>query len=475
MRTPARRALGIVVAGLAVISLAAPTMAAAPVTDRGSGGHVSRIDNHPGPLTERQNARRKAAQELILSGKASPNADGVVQLAEDKFFQAAVTGEGQVFTILSEFGDQGTKKLGLVPGPLHNEIAKPNRETVDGQPNADYDPALPYDNFRQWKANFNEAYYHDLFFGAGDSFADFYSQQSSGAYTVAGDVGNQSNGHDGWVKVPGNASTYGDNAVEDFGGAWQFIEDSGNAWYADALAALGSKAAVEAYLSDFDVWDRNDFNNNGIFDEPDGYIDHFQAVHAGEGEDAGGGAQGEDAIWSHRWYVNPDDFGLTGPNDDELFGGARIGDTNYWIGDYTVEAENGGLGVFAHEFAHDLGLPDFYDTNAGENGTAFWTLMSSGSWMNEGTEDIGTKPDYMGPWEKLQLGWLDYSVVAEGADGAATLDPSAAVIVDVPDEAVENAYTTAYSGTHAWWTSSADDLNTTLSAAWTWAASRAPR
>jgi immune inhibitor A len=89
--------------------------------------------------------------------------------------------------------------------------------------------------------------------------------------------------------------------------------------------------------------------------------------------------------------------------------------------------------------------------------------MSSGSWMNDGTEDIGTKPDYMGPWEKLQLGWLDYSVVDEGADLASTtLAPSEAVIVDVPDVALETDYTTAYSGTHAWWTSSADDLNTTL-------------
>jgi immune inhibitor A len=462
MRQPARRALGIVVAGVAVIALVAPTMAASPAKDRGPAAAPSRVDNHPGPLTERQNARRKAAQELILSGKAAPDQDGVVQLSDDKYFQAAVTGTGKVFTVLSEFGDQGTKKLGLVPGPLHNEIPKPNRETIAGHANPDYNPALPYDNSTAWNPNFNEGYYHDLFFGAGDSFADFYSQQSSGAYTVDGGVGNQSDGHDGWVKVPGNASTYGDNAVEDFGGAWQFIEDSGNAWYADALHALGSKAAVQAYLAQFDVWDRNDFDNDGNFNEPDGYIDHFQAVHAGEGEDAGGGAQGEDAIWSHRWYVNPDDFGQTGPSPTELFGGAQIGDTGFWIGDYTVEAENGGLGVFAHEFGHDLGLPDFYDTNAGENGTAFWTLMSSGSWMNDGTEDIGTKPDYMGPWEKLQLGWLDYSVVNENADGGATLAPSAAVIVDVPDEAVQNDYTTAYSGTHAWWTSSADDLNTTL-------------
>ena len=43
-------------------------------------------------------------------------------------------------------------------------------------------------------------------------------------------------------------------------------------------------------------------------------------------------------------------------------GGTQIGDTGIWVGDYTIQPENGGLGVFAHEYGHDLGLPDEYDT-----------------------------------------------------------------------------------------------------------------
>ena len=135
------------------------------------------------------------------------------------------------------------------------------------------------------------------------------------------------------------------------------------------------------------MWDRYDFDGDGNFNEPDGYLDHFQAVHAGEGEDAGADP---DAIWSHRWYVNGDQYGITGPSSAARTTSAaarRSASSKFFVGDYTVEPENGGLGVFAHEFGHDLGLPDFYDTSGGENGTAFWTLMSSGSWLGHGARD----------------------------------------------------------------------------------------
>ena len=129
----------------------------------------------------------------------------------------------------------------------------------------------------------------------------------------------------------------------------------------------------------------------------------------------------------------------------------RIGSSNYWIGDYTIEPENGGVGVFSHEFAHDLGLPDEYDTsgNTGgaENGTGFWTLMSQGSYGNNGVaaEGIGDRPFHMNAWDKLQLGWLDYNLLRPGDKKAslklgpaeATTKQDQAVVVVLPDKPVD--------------------------------------
>lgn len=50
--------------------------------------------------------------------------------------------------------------------------------------------------------------------------------------------------------------------------------------------------------------------------------------------------------------------------------------------DYTIQPEDGAVGVFAHEFGHDLGLPDEYDTQYTGQGepVASWSIMSGGSW-----------------------------------------------------------------------------------------------
>ncbi len=449
MRT--RRGLG---AGVAIATLlsAMGTGAALAAPEAGTARPelASRQHDRPGPLAQRQRELRQEAVGRIRRGEAAASSRGTVKVAEDKWVQTEVAGTGLIFTTLAEFGDGTSGRLGDMPGPVHNAIPAPDR-TVD--------------NTTIWRSDFGQRYYEDVLFGRRNSMADFYRAQSGGAYTVDGYVSD-------WVQVGGNGSSYGDNAVEDAGGTWQFVDDSVDAW----AAAYGDGACD--LLADFDVWDRYDWDEDGDFDEPDGYLDHYQAIHAGMGEETGGGVLGADAIWSHRWYVGTG-FGETGPkvtSDDGTtvlldWGGAKIGDCDIWVGDYTTEPENGGLGVFAHEYAHDLGLPDLYDTNGGENSTAFWTLMSSGSYMNDGSTDIGSRPNFMGPWEKMQLGWLGYTVVDDASDsGEYQLRPASAtsgrgtqaLVVDVTDEDRKVPYTSPVEGEYAWWTGSADDLDVKL-------------
>ena len=122
-------------------------------------------------------------------------------------------------------------------------------------------------------------------------------------------------------------------------------------------------------------------------------------------------AAGRGRHLGHRWYAFGTDAGLTGPAGN-LLGGTQIGDTGIWVGDYTIQPENGGLSVFAHEYGHDLGLPDDYDTaGGGDNDNEYWTLMAQSRLSAKGDQAIGTRPGDLGAWDKLQLGWLDYEIV----------------------------------------------------------------
>ena len=145
--------------------------------------------------------------------------------------------------------------------------------------------------------------------------------------------------------------------------SYDLVRDSVNKWYSSQIAQGRTKAEVTADLKKMDQWDRYDVDGDGNFNEPDGYLDHFQVVHAGGDEADGDPIQGEDAIWSHKSYVYASDYGKTGPAEGKQ-GGTQIGDTGIWVGNYTMQPENGGMSVFAHEYGHDLGLPDLYDTAA---------------------------------------------------------------------------------------------------------------
>lgn len=415
-------------------------------------------DNPSHPLGDQQLALRSQGLEQKMNGKIdSP----VAEVAHGQFVELERQGEDLIFTITGEFGPTdspfGILQSGI-PGPLHNEIPEPDRSV---------------DNTTIWTEDFSQEYYEDLLFSDAPgavSMTNFYIEESSNRYTVDGDVTD-------WVGVPYNAAHYGRDYCGDIVCAqtWVFVDDSADAWYNAQVAAGKTDAEINAYLSQFDVWDRYDWDGDGNFDEPDGYIDHFQSVHAGEGQETGGGAQGSDAIWSHRWYAFFNLIGVEGPSPDYLLGGVQIGNSDYWIGDYTIEPENGGIGVFTHEFGHDLGLPDLYDTsgNVGgaENSTGFWTLYSSGSYGSTGEpeEGIGSKPIPMSAYEKIFLGWSNYEVVgfAERASvklGPATTNTKQAqqLVALLPDKSVDFEIGDPYSGDYFYFSGSGNDLDNTM-------------
>jgi len=384
-------------------------------------------DDVPHPAGEKRREMRRDALAEKIRGQASgqrvaagaQTTGGVHRIAQGKhqgqYVELEREKEELIFTVLGEFGTQTVPQLGGLPGPLHNQIPEPDRNV---------------DNTTIWAPDFSRDYFQELLFSGAEgavSMRNFYLELSSNRYTVDGEVTD-------WVPLPFNANRYDDDVTYtctfagvpgsySCPGVWLFLRDSLNGWYNAQLAAGKTAAQINAELAKFDVWDRNDYDGDGNFDEPDGYIDHFQAVHAGMGEEVGGGIQGGAAIWSHRWFAYYNLAGRLGPTNNKA-GGVRIGNSNYWVGDYTVEPENGGVGVFAHEYGHDLELPDLYDTNGGDNSTGWWTLMSAGSYGTNGLNDIGSKPVHMGAWEKLQLGWLKYDTAQAGQTSEHKLGPS---------------------------------------------------
>jgi immune inhibitor A len=438
-----------------------PMVGAAPASSGGADDLImlgANTDNPSHPLGDAKAALQAKGFESKMNGKTN---GPVAEVAKGQFVELEREGEDSIWTVIAEFGPADHPAPILfsgVPGPLHNEIPAPDRNV---------------DNTTIWSPDFTEAYYENLLFSEAPgaiSMRNYYIEQSSNRYTVNGDVTD-------WVQVPYNAAAYG----RDYCGSivcaqtWVFVNHSIDAWYNSQITAGKTPAQINDYLSQFDVWDRYDMDGDGNFNEPDGYIDHFQSVHAGEGQETGGGAQGSDAIWSHRWYAYFSANGPDGPGPSS-FGGVKVGGSNYWIGDYTVEPENGGVGVFAHEFGHDLGLPDLYDTsgNTGgaENSVAFWSLYSSGSYGSTGNpaEGIGSKPIPMSAYEKIFLGWSDYTVIGYGEKASVKLGPSnyttkqaQQLVLLLPDKQVDFPVGDPYSGDFFYFSGSGNDLDNSMS------------
>lgn len=115
-------------------------------------------------------------------------------------------------------------------------------------------------------------------------------------------------------------------------------------------------------------WKQYDANGDGV-------VDSLWLIHAGMGQEAGGGPQGGYALWSHSSDLrNTSQFKDGYPVYRGQNGAGIV------VGPYTMLPENADLGVLVEEFGHNLfGLPDLY-TNDLENSIGFWSIMSAGTW-----------------------------------------------------------------------------------------------
>jgi len=333
-------------------------------------------------------------------------------------------------------------------GPEHNQIAPPG----------------PLDNTMFWISDFNTAHYQSMLFDTTAnalSMHNYYLEQSYGMFTVDGTVF-------GWVRIPHSEWWYGADHPE---GGHDNLNGPRYRIVKDAVDAANAQMSIP--WADFDT-------------DKDGWIDHFAIVHAGEDQAAGGGAQGDDAIWSvSSSYPGGYETGATiGKGKDRI---------PVKVGDFTVMPENGNLGVFCHEFGHDIGLPDSYDTiYSGDSSPAFWDLMSVGSWLGD-AETLDTRPSHISIWGKMALGWVSVglsnmkryslSALSDGKtlrmDQVETTGGTKAVRVDLPAQVM--VMNTPYSGSYEWWGGRADlidnkltravDLTTKTTATldfWTW-------
>ena len=215
----------------------------------------------------------------------------------------------------------------------------------------------------------------------------------------------------------------------------------------DAVDALAA-AQPNFPCADYDIEDQGDRDGDGNVFEPDGVVDHLVLVHSGEDKSGGGGAQGVYAIWAHSSAVAG---GHTIPGT----GGLKVSN-------YIVQPEDSGVGVFSHEYGHDLGLPDLYDTSgAADSDVDFWDLMASGS--HTGAIFQAT-PTHMGLWDKWVLGWADPLMLNPGASerdvqlGQTSLTPRGTrdgVKINLPNKVITLAE--PHSGANMWYSGADQD------------------
>ena len=316
------------------------------------------------------------------------------------------------------------------------------------------------DNNTFWVPDFSQSHYNKIIYSKtgltqkvrkdlnggidlrGRTVRNHYAEMSNGKYDVGGTV-------TPWLMLPHSEAWYSADSCEAGPASDLGHPDNprGQAQMAiDGIAALLA-SDPDFPFADYDVEDQGDADDDGNLYEPDGVLDHVVVLHAGNDQADGGGVEGSYAEWSSSSVVDPSE------------GGYEVPGTGLKVFNYTTQPEDAGAGVISHEYGHDLGLPDLYDSVGPNTDTdvAWWDLMSTGSHSGPLFQTI---PTHMGAWSKYVLGWINPKVLSYDSAprkvvlGQASKVPSgsqAAVKVELPTKEVQVGE--PHSGENAWWTS----------------------
>ena len=334
-------------------------------------------------------------------------------------------------------------------GPLHDQIPAPG----------------PRDNNTLWYQDATPSLYNELYFGVGpkagvilhhpnlgtvdlrgSTMANFYIEQSEGKFVPKGEV------YPKWLLAAHSEGWYGadSEAVDPTTGV------CGSGANHNVRAGDLVVEAVNAINADNPTfnWQTYDGDGNGV-------VDNFTVIHAGAGQEAGGGQQGDFAIWSHASAIG-------WPNGKLACtaGSAGCPDRNIYVREYSMDPENIDVGVISEEFGHAaFGLPDIYTTDA-QASPSNWAIMEAGSWNGKLG---GMQPAPFPLFFRYLVGWadpveLDYSTASTTVKvGQLSLRPKGTeqgIKINLPDTVVSvpNPLGTG----KAWWSGQADAVDYTI-------------
>lgn len=232
-------------------------------------------------------------------------------------------------------------------------------------------------DFDDYKIKYSEQdWYKKIFDQNSKSLVNYYNVMTNGAIKIILAKENYGTSNNGIIKVKlnGNHPNTGKNTSE-------------------KNQIITKQALIEAgkYIN----FAQYDISNNGII-TPNEL--HLMIIVAGQEASAQGAT--ESSVWGHHWMISSADQPVI--NNVKLREYTQFGEKH--------QSRQSTIGIIAHEFGHDLGLPDLYNTEKIGKGLGYTSVMASGSWGLVSGEYGGGTPVGLDAYSKISLG-MDYEEV----------------------------------------------------------------